>query len=414
MKLMRILPLFSMLVILTSCERGEMGYSFTDDSKESDVVIFYAAADTRDAVSYLIRDNIKTIQNGSLPQEGSKKVLLLFPHMEIGQPAYLQNIKRDSYGALKIDTLYTSAAGRSALDEDVMRAVLQAAYDNFPTSEFTLILSSHGTGWLPKGYYNDPSLYENIFERQDLEAPAYTFPQFGPLTKTFGLEQSGFGTTLEMEISDLADAIPMHLKCLVLDACLLGGVEVAYELKDVCDKICFSPAEVPGRGYNYKTLASELLSDYGSPEGFSKAYFDLWAEHPDYGATSTTVVCSELERLAELCKDLFEKYRTNIKALHTEDVQGYYRYNRHFFFDLEDILVKAGINASEKAALKAALNACISYKKASSSFMWGNGGFKINTFCGLSMYLPSSQLQAFYLDVFYRTLEWNKATELVK
>jgi hypothetical protein len=118
--------------------------------------------------------------------------------------------------------------------------------------------------------------------------------------------------------------------------------------------------------------------------------------------------------LATLCKELFEKYRTEIFELRKENVQGFYRSDRHFFFDLEDILVKAGIDASEKAALKDALDACISYKEASPSFMLGYGGFRINTFCGMSMYLPSSDIRTVRLDGFYKTLAWNKATELVK
>ena len=76
--------------------------------------------------------------------------------------------------------------------------------------------------------------------KKSAEPSSYTFPQFGPITKTFGIEQSLYGGTLEMEITDLASAIPMHLKCIVFDACLLGGVEVAYELRNLCDKICFS------------------------------------------------------------------------------------------------------------------------------------------------------------------------------
>ena len=41
----------------------------------------------------------------------------------------------------------------------------------------------------------------------------------------------------------------------------------------------------------------------------------------------------------------------------------------------------------------------------------GNG-FDINTFCGLSMYLPADG--SAHLDNYYRTLSWNRATGLVK
>jgi hypothetical protein len=94
-------------------------------------------------------------------------------------------------------------------------------------------------------------------------------------------------------------------------------------------------------------------------------------------------------------------------------VQGYFRYNRHYYYDLKDILVNAGISAEEEALLQRALDNCILYKAATPSFMLGSSGFYINHYSGLSMYLPS--MGSDYLDNYYRThLAWNQATRLVK
>ena len=129
------------------------------------------------------------------------------------------------------------------------------------------------------------------------------------------------------------------------------------------------------------------------------------------------VDCSKLVPLAEVCTGLFEKYRAEIAAVDYKEVQPFYRtdpfadYYRDFF-DLEDILVHAGINADEKAVLKQALDACILYKDATSSFMPNHNGFEIKTYCGLSMYLPNKGNAT--LDEFYKTLDWNIATKLVK
>ena len=82
-----------------------------------------------------------------------------------------------------------------------------------------------------------------------------------------------------------------------------------------------------------------------------------------------------------------------------------------FFDDFEDILVQAGISDSDKVQFESVLNSCIMYKAATEWFLQGSGGFKIDTFSGLSMYLPCNG--SAYLNNFYRTLEWNKVTELV-
>ena len=74
----------------------------------------------------------------------------------------------------------------------------------------------------------------------------------------------------------------------------------------------------------------------------------------------------------------------------------------------------AGANAetvqkSVLVPLEEAINGCILYKGATPSFM---GEFAIDTFSGLSMYLPSNGHKE--LNKYYRTLKWNKATGLVK
>ena len=60
------------------------------------------------------------------------------------------------------------------------------------------------------------------------------------------------------------------------------------------------------------------------------------------------------------------------------------------------------------AELDAALAECISYKAATPSFL----GIAIKNYSGLSMYLPGAGDTQ--LNEFYKTLAWNKATNLVE
>ena len=117
----------------------------------------------------------------------------------------------------------------------------------------------------------------------------------------------------------------------------------------------------------------------------------------------------KIEGLASLCKELFETYRTPISALNENSgVQGYFRFNRHFFYDLEDILVKAGISETDKARLSEALSQCVVYKAATPRFL----SFQIRTHCGLSMFLPSAG-GSWIRDYYRNNVEWNKDTELL-
>ncbi len=125
-------------------------------------------------------------------------------------------------------------------------------------------------------------------------------------------------------------------------------------------------------------------------------------------ATITAVDTRRLDALADVCSSLFEKYRTAILSLDGKTVQGYFRYDKHFFYDLKDILVQAGITPEEEAQLDAALSACILYQAATPYFL----GIPLERVCGLSMYLPS--MGTAFLNQFYKDqMAWNDATYLV-
>ena len=410
MKFWRILSI-AVLTALCACTRGEMGYSYTDTSVEQGkVTILYAPGASN--ISSFIAKNIVSITKGALPYGSSRKTMLVYAHLDEGE-SYLRRVSSDEYGKTVEDTLLTIAAGLSASNPAVISEVLGKVAELYPpeNNSYTLILSSHGTGWLPTGAV-EPDYGKSISW------------DYAP-KKSFGSEKID-GVVYDISIHDLAEAIPMKLDCLIFDACLMGCVEVAYEFKDKVIKMCCSPAEVPGNGYVYTNLGEDLLSDSATPESFGKAFFEHYrtaletgvpGEDSFYGVTSTTVDCTKMEPLAQLCKTLFQKYRSAIAALDYNTVQRYYRIDSSVnyyrdFFDLEDILLKAGITSEEHSQLEQALAQCITYKDATSHFMKNYGGFEINVYSGLSMYLPCKGNAD--LDAFYKTLEWNKATKLVE
>ena len=150
-----------------------------------------------------------------------------------------------------------------------------------------------------------------------------------------------------MNIEDFAAAIPMKMDYIIMDACLMGGIEVAYALKDKCDRIIFSQAEVMGDGLcEYDTMASRLLAG-GSPDymGFCEDSYQHYAA-PGASEPYTTISmidCTRLDGLADVCAGIFSSCRSQLAAVKPGQVQGYFRFNKHWFYDLEDIFVKAGV-----------------------------------------------------------------------
>ena len=152
--------------------------------------------------------------------------------------------------------------------------------------------------------------------------------------------------------------------------------------------------------------------DAPDPEGVLRDYYEMSAAHESKtyrSATISLVDCGKLEPLATLCKELFETYRSGLAAIDYSTVQGFYRMNKHWFFDLEDILIHAGMTDADHARLTEALNGCVTYKAATERVL---DDFDVNIFCGLSMYLPCAGSAK--LDSYYRNLAWNSAAGLVK
>lgn len=427
----------SIIALCAMATQGCRKHDPVDHSKVRRVFIMYV--DAYNNLNSNIREDIKDLGN-CLPEHdsGDYYKVLVFGRFTARNYDYstptspvLMDLSRDKDGAMKIDTLMTYPNTMKASSAETMRTVLTYIRDNYPAKEYGMLISSHGTGWLPEGYYTNPSRFdpdyrsdENPFfsaARRPDAADGNVFngarhlrtymPE--PLTKTIGGTFNGSSSnTTEIEITDLAAAIPMHLDYLLLDACLMGGIEVAYELRKVTDHVAFSQMEIMADGFMYKTLLSRLFNKDGADlVGACDDYYQYYVnEAPWPYATISLVRCDRLDDLATLCRDLFGKYREQIDAVDARNVQRYFRQGRHFFYDMEDILVKAGISESDHALLKTAIGNCLLYEAATKQGVLGD--FVIKTHCGFSMYLPNMGTP--YLNDFYKASAWNKATSLVK
>lgn len=404
----------TLALILCGCAKESDRSAYPRD----EFVMIYYCAGFND-LSSDIQGNLDVLKSANIPFAGSKHKLITYTHFSVSDsdfktlmPSHIVDVYRKS-GKVVSDTLYTIDKTRYATDPDVMREVLQRIADLYPNAHYGLVVSSHGTGWLPAGKYNGNDNVILFSRRRSSDSAGMPLFRYNenpdePKVKTFGAEvevRDSQKYSREMSIQSMAAAIPIHLDYLLFDACLMGCIEVAYEFKDVADKVAFSPTEVLADGFDYSDI-STLLSNNISIEGFCERYFNHYLNS---SATISVVKTDGLAELATISGQLFSKYRTSINGLGIgSGIQKYFRSGHHWFYDLKDILVKAGITAGEASAFDAALDKCITYKAATKAFL----GLEIVNYSGLGMYLPSAGDAD--LDEFYKTLSWNKATNLVE
>lgn len=409
--------LLAVLLVATACSKDagfEMGISGADSASRSSSERAYSMPSRRvmvmisagyNSLSGYLSEDLKDLESGYLP-EGTyfnADVLLVLARLPKSAGDYaspsapvLYRLWANRSGEVQRDTIQVWGGDTQLCTRETIHEALSTTQKKYPARSYGVVFSSHGSGWLPSGYYTDPSKFE---------------PSSGSLwsLRSIGQDKTPTGGT-EMSLEDFADAIPMHLDYCLIDACLSGCVEVAHALKGKADIVGFSPTEVLADGFDYKNITTHLFARPLDPVEVCREYFAYYNAQSgsSRSATITAVDTRKMDALEAVCKELFEAYRPILKTMSGSNVQGYFRYDRHYFYDLRDILVQAGISEQEKARLDAALSQFIVYQAATDYFL----SIPLKRVCGLSMYLPS--MGSTYLNKYYKeNISWNQATELV-
>lgn len=167
----------------------------------------------------------------------------------------------------------------NSADPATMRSILQDIVREFPSKKYSLILWSHGTGWI---------------------APPAGTPQKAIIQdKNPGTTQSG-GTSAQvgwLGIGDLADILSTlpRMEYIMFDACYMQSVEVAAQLYEHTDYIIGSPTEIPGAGAPYHmTMKAMCRADIkGIIDSYAAAYTG------NYGVLLSAVSCAEFPAFCE-------------------------------------------------------------------------------------------------------------------
>ena len=285
-----------------------------------------------------------------------------------------------------------------------LTSVLNIVKTMYPADEHGLVLWSHGTGWLPKGYYKKGPIGVRSLNIEQGEQE----DKYAHLVKSFG-EEDG----LEIDIKELAQAIPYKHSYIIFDACLMGGIEVMYELKDITDYIISSPAEILVGGFPYDKVADAVFKEGKTDlEKIARDYYSYYNSFSGerQSATISLIKTEALANLAAESKLLFNAVADKMGEILPSKLQRYYRMNKHWFYDYGDILNAFKDYADVTKALLA-LDQVVIYKAATDNFL--DISINPDKFYGVSSYFPTQPIDQ-YLEDYYKELEWNKAVGFVK
>lgn len=412
---------------LQSCEESR-GVAPEFQIKDKTLLVYMVANNN---LSSNAVNNFADMQKGFVPEQDKGNIVVYY-HVPNQSPLLLNIIKEET-GQVRVDTSYRFPSRNSATAAS-LKSAMQVTATMFPANEYGLILWSHGTGWLPVGYYNnEPSGSSS----SSSAAPVCTAASYDALGSTSSLQQNGcaysqgkdpyahmvkmvYGTDacdtksfgsedgIEMNITEIATAFPYRLSFVIFDACLMGGIETAYQLKDSTDYILFSPAEILSSGFPYSKIMQHIFSTPTDLESVAKEYYMFYnsLSGNSRSATISLVKTSELENVAAAAKEVFAENRGKIPALKMNNIQRYFRNYKYWFYDLDDFIANIG-TPQQASAFSQALSKAVIYKAATSYFL----DIPITRYSGISTYIPNPSNEE--LEEFYMNLEWNKACGMI-
>lgn len=389
-------------VFLSSCYKDDPPY----EGEYSDVFIYYGLGYNN--LSGNLRTNLMDMCKGILPAKSREKAILAFSHntatygdYSTDNPPVLMRIHR-AEGIATIDTIKVYDDMKISASAASMTRVLTDIKEMFPSRRYGFLISSHGTGWVPQDY-NTSSAGASLCSA---DGTPY------PLTKAIGSQYEGsYRNNHDMDIREFADAFPMKMDYIIFDACLMGGIEVAWELKDVCDRLVFSPAEILSHGMIYDNLSWNFLSgDEADLETFCREYHEYYSAQSgqQQSGTISLVECSRLDKLGDVYAGILSAHRDGLATIDKSKVQRYFYDSKNWYYDFRDIAVEIGSSESELKALDEALAECVVYHAETDYFF----DLKLQDCSGLSMYLEDFRRPQ--LNSYYKTLAWNRFSSLVE
>jgi len=268
-------------------------------------------------------------------KEGSKLIgendqLLVFVRRNVeGEEPWLARVKdgelTDSLSLSDMGISSTDGLMRAS-DPVVMEGVMRYAFSHYPATNgnYGLSLWGHCLGWL--------------FEKEVGETRR----------RAYGKDE-GYVEPIDegerwMNITTLANILKRmpHMKFILADCCCFMCLENLYELRDVCDYIIGSPAEIPGYGAPYDQIMSDMFSD---DEAFysniiEKYYTSVWQ-----GVPLSVVKTSEMQNLADATRLALQSVKAQMGegyADMTGHIHYYYTQDKIKFEQAHCIFYDAG------------------------------------------------------------------------
>ena len=286
----------------------------------------------------------------------------------------------DVFGEATVLKTYIETEGYNATDPEVMMQVFRDMQTAAPSQSYGLIFGSHASGWMPasatvsRAFGDDDGYSINIPELRDV------------LTNSFA---SG------------------NLDFILLDACMMGSVEVAYELRNVADYCIASVMETPASGFPYQRMFHYLSDTDVDYQRICTAFTDYYQS--GWG-TCAAIDCSRLDNLADAVAGELQNHAADISTLDYQNIQQYGASSyRNFSFDIGDFFRQLN-GGTIPASIQTALDQAVIAKSCIPGKYRYLPEVDADRFCGIGMFFPEyTGVRSSWEDYYRTSISWYQA-----
>ncbi|MFI3239869.1 MAG: clostripain-related cysteine peptidase [Bacteroidales bacterium] len=388
--------LLALLILgLGSCKNNP-NPEITPDTRRT-ILVYMVASNSLGSYGYDDKDIVE--MENAMKTYNYNDCRLLIYHVPNGTSSDINLIEISAKdNIVTTDTLKTYSKDISSVSTERFSQVFSDMKTLAPADDYGLVLWSHATGWSCNVSSSSSSTTYSLVD-------AETGNKI--LTRTFGDDNDD-----SISITSLAEAIPAGLFSFIYtDACYMGGIEIAYQFRNITNYFIGSPTTLYAAGMPYNQNILYFFETEANLVAACEATYNYYQALSGSYQTNTIVLvdCTKLESLATACRKIVSNPNdytlSNIqKYITSSDYRNVFNYN-YIAYDLKDYCL--AISQDEyldefNIAFEDAVIYC-----AATKYIFSSLYIDPDKFFGLSTYILGTGNEA--QEEYYTTLDWYKA-----
>ena len=314
----------------SSC--GDKDDPDTPESKAARTVLIYMCAENNLNSTYYTNDSTEIVRGAANLPDNVNLIVYADRSSKTIKPFIAKVDKRGMHIVKSYKEDFYST------DKGKMSEIINWVFTKYPADSYAMSFWGHGNGWV--------TMPDQYTIKAKARRKAYGWDSGRDNT------DGGDGYEKYINIPELAEVLSEtpHLDYIFFDCCQMMCAELTYELRNVCDYIIGSPAEIPGDGAPYEHIVPNFFL---AKENVGKAIVDDYISHSNFslydadGLPMSVVKTSNMENLLHATQSAIDTVMTHYQYPNNLPVYDviYYGINelaakRPIYYDLRHIMRK--------------------------------------------------------------------------